>query len=43
MQVPKHHNGAPIWKTIENAYIRCDSSNYGWGAVLNNCVEARGF
>jgi len=28
---------------VENAYIHCDSSGYGWGAVLNNCVEARGF
>jgi hypothetical protein len=42
-QVPKHHNGSPIWKPNENAYIHCDSSGYGWGAVLNNCVEARGF
>ncbi len=42
-RVPTHHNGAPIWKPVENAYIHCDSSGYGWGAVLNNCVEARGF
>ena len=27
-QAPKHHNGAPIWKPIENAYIHCDSNNY---------------
>ena len=37
-QVPKHHNGAPILKPIENAYFHCDSISYGWGAVLNNCV-----
>ncbi len=42
-RVPKHHNGAPIWRPIENAYIHCDSRSYGWGAVLDNCVEARGF
>ena len=42
-RVPKHHNGAPIRKPNENAYIHCDSISYGWGAVLNNCVEARGF
>jgi hypothetical protein len=42
-QVPSHHNGAPIWRPIENAYLHCDSSGYGWGAVLNDCVEARGF
>ena len=42
-QVITHHNGALIWKHIENAYIHCDSSNYGWGGVLKNCVKARGF
>jgi len=41
--VPGCKNGAPIWKLIENAYLHCDSSGYGWGAVLNDCVEARGF
>jgi hypothetical protein len=41
--VPDCKNGAPIWKPIENAYLHCDSSGYGWGAVLNDCVEARGF
>ena len=34
---------SPISKPIENAYIHCDSNVYGWGAVLNNCVEFRGF
>ncbi len=28
---------------MENAYLQCDSGGYGWGAVLNDCVEARGF
>jgi hypothetical protein len=42
-KVPSHHNGAPIWKFIENAYLHCDSSGFGWGAVLNNFVETRGF
>ena len=23
--------------------MHCDSISYGWGAVLNNCVESRGF
>jgi len=41
--VPDCKNGPPIWKPIENAYLHCDSSGYGWGAVLNDCVEARGF
>ncbi len=39
---PHYHNGAPICKPIENAYIHCDLSSYGWVAVLNNCVEAWG-
>ncbi len=33
--VPKKHNGAPIFKAVETAYIHFDSSGYGWGAVLN--------
>ncbi len=41
--VPIYHNASPMWNTIENAYIHCDSSGYGWGSVLNVCVEARGF
>ena len=32
-----------MWKSIENAYNHCDSRGYGWGAVLNDHVEARGF
>jgi hypothetical protein len=41
--VPTRHNGAPIWKPVETAYLHCDSSSFGWGAVLNDCSEARGF
>jgi hypothetical protein len=40
---PQAPQRSPICKAIENAYIRCDSSNYGWGAVLNNRAEARCF
>jgi hypothetical protein len=35
--VPSKHNGAPIWKPVETAYLLCDSSSFGWGAVLNHC------
>jgi len=42
-RVPYCKNGAPILKQIENAYLHCDSSGYGWGVVLNDCVKARGF
>ena len=41
--VPNKHNGAPIFKAVETAYLHCDSSGFGWGAVLNDCIEARGF
>ncbi len=41
--MPSEHNGAPVWRPVENAYLHCDSSGLGWGAVLNDCVEARGF
>ncbi len=33
--LPSEHNGSPIWRPIENAYLHCDSSGFGWGAVLN--------
>jgi hypothetical protein len=39
----KKYNGAPIFRAVETAYLHCDSSGYGWGAFLNECVEARGF
>jgi hypothetical protein len=41
--VPKKHNGSPIFKAVEAAYLHCDSIGLGWGAVLNDCIEARGF
>ncbi len=41
--VPEKHNGAPIFKAVETAYLHCDSIGYSRGAVLNDCIEARGF
>ena len=41
--VPKAQNGRPIFRGVETAYLHVDSSSYGWGAVLNDCQEARGF
>ena len=41
--VPTQKTSAPIWRPVETAYMHCDSSSFGWGAVLNNSVEARGF
>jgi hypothetical protein len=41
--VPEKHNGAPIFKAIETTYLHCDSIGFGWGAVLNDCIEAREF
>ena len=41
--MPSKHNGAQIWKPLETTYLHCDSSSFGWGAVLNDCSEARGF
>ena len=40
---PEKHNGAPIFEAVETSYLHCDSSGYGWGAVFNECVEAKGF
>jgi hypothetical protein len=42
-QVPSHANGKNIKRPFESTYIHCDSSGYGWGAVLNGRLEARGF
>jgi hypothetical protein len=42
-QVPNHANGKHIHRPVESAYIHCDNSGYGWGAVLNGRLEARGF
>eukprot|EP00873_Tetraselmis_striata_P016988 jgi/Tetstr1/437252/TSEL_025982.t1 len=42
--VPNHSNGrSSIYKPVETAYMHVDSSGYGWGAVLNETTEARGF
>eukprot|EP00873_Tetraselmis_striata_P034787 jgi/Tetstr1/455051/TSEL_041907.t1 len=41
--VPTQANGRPIHRHVETAYMHCDSSGYGWGAVLNGRLEARGF
>jgi hypothetical protein len=43
--VPVHNNGRSIYKPIETAYLHADSSDYGWGAVLNDDpnYQARGF
>ncbi len=27
--VPERHNGAPIFKAVETAYLHCNSSGYG--------------
>jgi hypothetical protein len=34
--VPNQNNGRSIYKPIETAYLRADSSEYGLGAVLND-------
>jgi hypothetical protein len=36
-------NGKPIQRTLETTYLHTDNLSYGWGAVLNNYKEARGF
>ena len=41
--VPSQHNRRPILRSPETAYLHVDSSSYGWGAVLNECSEARGY
>ena len=40
-KMPEKHNGAII-KPIESSYLHCDSNGFGWGTVLNDCIEARG-
>jgi hypothetical protein len=42
IEVPSQSNGKPIHKPIETAYLHTDCSVYGWGAALNEHVEARG-
>ncbi len=41
--VPEKHNRGPIFKPVESSYLHCDSSGFSWKAVLNHCIEARGF
>ena len=41
--VPSQQNGRPIWRAVETAYIHVDSSDFGWGAVLDDHHQARGF
>ena len=41
--VPSAANGRSIFRPVETAYLHCDSSDFGWGAVLNGEHEARGF
>jgi hypothetical protein len=43
-QVPSANNRRSIFSPIETDYMHCDSSSYGWGALLNEQLdEARGF
>ena len=42
-QVPAQHNGRSIFREVETAYLHVDSSSFGWGAVVNEHLEARGF
>eukprot|EP00873_Tetraselmis_striata_P044139 jgi/Tetstr1/464403/TSEL_009196.t1 len=38
-----HINGRSICTLVDTVYMHVDSSGYGWGAVLNETTEARGF
>ncbi len=29
-KVPNKHNGSPIFKAVETAYLHCDSNGFGW-------------
>jgi hypothetical protein len=42
-KVPCQSNEKPVHKPVETAYLHTDSSSYGWGVVLSEHVEARGF
>ena len=42
-EVPNQRNERSIYKPVETAYLHVDSSDFGWGAVLNETFEARGF
>jgi hypothetical protein len=43
--VLNQNNGQSIYKPIDTAYLHADSSDYGWGGVMNNdsYYQARGF
>ena len=41
--VPAQNNGRNIFRTTESAFLHTDSSDYGWGAVLNETTESRGY
>lgn len=41
--VPSSSNGRSIFSPVETAYLHCDSSSFGWGGVLNEHLEARGY
>ena len=43
MRVPQEKNGADMFASRETAVLHTDSSQYGWGGVLNSADEARGF
>jgi hypothetical protein len=40
--VPRHANGKNIHRLVKIAYIHGNNSGYGWGAVLNDILEASG-
>lgn len=42
-EVPVRSNGRTMFRHVETAYLHVDSSDYGWGAVLNDMKTARGF
>lgn len=41
--VPAERNGSNIFTALTTATLHTDSSQYGWGAVLNHSAESRGF
>lgn len=43
LQLPARSTQRAIWRSPETATLHCDSSGFGWGAVLNGAAPARGF
>jgi hypothetical protein len=43
--MPEHHNGRPIYKPTETAYLHADFGVYSWGAALHEkpSFQARSF